>query len=55
MEPSDQKLLDRFDATSKRIKDSKGGADAELAYAIAYQDLVKAGLRQQIRKKYRAI
>lgn len=31
----------------------KPGEASEKKYGIAYQDLVKAGLRPQIRKKYR--
>lgn len=37
----------------KRISSGKAGEGVEKAYGQAYQALVKAGLRPQIRKKYR--
>ena len=37
----------------KRIVGGKGGEGTEKNYGQAYQQLVKAGLRPQIRKKYR--
>jgi len=52
-EKEKRRLWDRFDAVSKKMKDSKTGGQAEMDYAIAYQDLVKAGLAQQIKKKRR--
>lgn len=46
-----------FEAACKRIRDQKtvagGGRGAEKAYGSAYQALVSAGLRPQIRGKYR--
>ena len=49
----ENRLLSRFNEASKRTNDPKAGADGSSAYAIAYQALVKAGLAQQIKKKYR--
>lgn len=43
-------VVDRFLA---RIKSGKSNAGDEHAYAIAYQDLVRAGYAMQIKKKYR--
>ena len=45
-------------ASSKLRKDggltmSGGGATAEVQYGIAYQQLVQAGLRPQLKEKYR--
>lgn len=37
----------------KRITGGKAGEGIEKSYGQAYQALVKAGLRPQIRKKYR--
>lgn len=37
----------------KRIAGGKAGEGTEKVYGQAYQALVKAGLRPQIRKKYR--
>jgi hypothetical protein len=57
--PSDaeEKLFTRFDDTSRKVRQglntAKGGAGLEQAYSIAYQGLVKQGLAQQLKKKYR--
>lgn len=39
---------------NKCLPVSGGGAGAERAYAVAYQRLVQAGRKPQIKKKYRA-
>lgn len=46
-------LWTKFEALTKRVNDPKAGADGSMAYSIAYQQLVRAGLVQQIKKKYR--
>jgi len=46
-------LWSRFQDVTKRVTDPKAGADGSRAYSIAYQALVKAGLVQQIKKKFR--
>ena len=47
-------LVSRFDAASRNMKAAKPADNiSEREYTIAYQALVKAGLAQQIRKKYR--
>lgn len=52
-----QKLVDKYEASSRKIKQSlittKGGAQAEAEYSRAYQNLVAAGEVMQIKKKYR--
>lgn len=52
-----EKLQSTFEAASKKIKTQmnspKGGTQAESEYKIAYQELVRAGLAMQIRRKYR--
>ena len=55
MEDNDR-LVSDFNAASSNIRKIVGGAaavGAEKKYGQAYQSLVKAGLRPQIRKKYR--
>ena len=50
------KLERSFSNASSNIKkqtSGKLGESYEKAYGIAYQQLVKSGLRPQIRKKYR--
>jgi hypothetical protein len=46
-----------FDEISRKVKEAKttagGASDAESKYSINYQNLVKAGLVNQIKKKYR--
>jgi hypothetical protein len=53
----EQLLLTRYETASKRIAQqlttSNGGSQAESVYNVAYQDLVKAGLAMQIKRKYR--
>lgn len=47
-----ERLLRDMDAASDRLR--KGGnPKAEVAYGVAYQALVRAGLRTQLRAKYR--
>lgn len=50
------RLISDFNAASGNIRKIVGGAaavGAEKKYGQAYQNLVKAGLRPQLRKKYR--
>lgn len=50
------RLESNFSAASnalKRIASGKAGEGIEKTYGQTYQALVKAGLRPQIRKKYR--
>ena len=51
--PEEERLWSRFQDVTKRVNDPKAGADGSMAYSIAYQQLVRAGLVQQIKKKYR--
>lgn len=52
-----QTLLDKFEAARKQNAKcnttSGGGVRDEKVYGAAYQELVKAGLRPQIKAKYR--
>lgn len=51
-----EKLMREFDSASGAIKKQMGGKSgegAESKYGQAYQQLVKAGAKPQIRKKYR--
>lgn len=49
--------LANLDFASKQVAKAlpmkQGGAGAEKAYSAAYQACVRAGIRPQIRKKYR--
>jgi len=45
--------MDAASGNLKRIVSGKGGEGVEKLYGQAYQQLVKAGLRRQLRKKYR--
>jgi len=49
--PQEQALVSRYDATTKNL--SSLGASVEKEFRDAYQNLVRAGLAQQIRLKYR--
>lgn len=56
MSESNDRLVSNFNsATSslKKIVGGKAGDGAENNYGQAYQALVKAGIKPQIRKKYR--
>jgi hypothetical protein len=53
MTPEHQRLINAYEAASKKIRDPKGGTGAESEYKIAYQNMVKAGIALQIKKKYR--
>ena len=56
MTPEEDKLISNFNAASTNIKRQTGGKTGdgiEKQYGITYQALVKAGLKPQIRKKYR--
>ena len=47
-------LQDKYDAAAKMIRECKvNDSDSERVFGKAYQRLVKAGLAQQIKKKYR--
>lgn len=51
-----EKMMRELDSASSAIKKQmggKGGEGAESKYGQAYQQLVKAGVKPQIRKKYR--
>lgn len=51
-----ERLKSNFNAASSTIHKSmggKGGESAEKVYGQAYQALVKAGAKSQLRKKYR--
>lgn len=49
------RLMSDFNAATKRLKDTGGRAvqGAENAYGASYQALVRAGLKPQIKHKYR--
>jgi len=48
-------LYDRYEAAAKAIRECKvADKAAERRFGIAYQNLVKAGLAMQIKKKYRS-
>jgi hypothetical protein len=47
-------LIEKYEAATKVIRECKvNDTDAERIFGKAYQNLVKAGLAQQIKKKYR--
>lgn len=56
-DPDEANRLEKsFAAASSNLKKSLGGKpgdSSEKVYSIEYQALVKAGLRPQLRKKYR--
>ena len=55
MDITEKLLVDRFEATARLIRECKvNDADAERVFGKAYQNLVKAGLVMQIKKKYRS-
>jgi len=50
----DNQLIEKYEATVRLIRDCKvNDSDTERVFGKAYQRLVKAGLAQQIKKKYR--
>lgn len=52
MDKKEEEALEaKYEAASKKLGPS--GPSGEREFAIAYQNLVKAGLRQQIKKKFR--
>lgn len=56
MSENNDRLISDFNAMSTQIKKQTGGKAGEgfeKKYGQAYQALVKAGLKPQIRKKYR--
>jgi hypothetical protein len=57
VDPDEADRLERsFTIASSNLKKSLGGKpgdSSEKVYSIEYQALVKAGLRPQLRKKYR--
>jgi hypothetical protein len=44
-------LWSKYDAATKKL----GPSGVEQEFNVAYQNLVKAGLAQQIKKKYRGV
>lgn len=51
-----EKILRSFDSASnamRKVTGGKAGEGMEKRYGQAYQECVKAGLKPQIRKKYR--
>lgn len=56
MSEENEKLLRNLELASSSIKKSvggKAGEGIEKAYGIAYQACVKAGIKPQLRKRYR--
>ena len=56
MAEDNERLISDFNSASSNVKKSSGGKTgegAEKLYGQAYQALVKAGLRQQLKRKYR--
>jgi hypothetical protein len=56
MSEDNDRLISSMNAASnnvRKIVSGKGGDGAEKKYGQAYQELVKVGLRPQLRKKYR--
>lgn len=56
MSEDNDRLLSDFNAASNNIKKSVGGKSgegAEKLYGQAYQALVKVGLKQPLKRKYR--
>lgn len=56
MSDDNEKLISNFSAASnslKKIAGGKAGEGIEKVYGQAYQQLVKNGLKPQLRKKYR--
>lgn len=49
----EERLWSKFQDMTKRVNDPKSGQDGSMAYAIAYQQLVRVGMVQQIKRKYR--
>lgn len=56
MSESNDRLISNMNAASNNVRkiiSGKGGDGAEKKYGQAYQDLVKVGLKPQLRKRYR--
>lgn len=56
MSEINDRLISNMNAASNNVRkiiSGKGGDGAEKKYGQAYQDLVKVGLKPQLRKKYR--
>jgi hypothetical protein len=56
MSEDNERLISSFNAASsslKKIAGGKAGEGIEKVYGQAYQQLVKAGIKPQLRKKYR--
>lgn len=51
--PESVKLWDNYNRWINKIKSGKSYAGDEVAMGIAYQDLVKAGLVMQVKRKFR--
>lgn len=56
MSEINDRLISNMNAASNNVRkiiSGKGGDGAEKKYGQAYQELVKVGLKPQLRKKYR--
>lgn len=56
MSDNNERLISNFNSAStslKKITGGKAGEGIEKVYGQAYQQLVKVGLKPQLRKKYR--
>jgi hypothetical protein len=56
MSENNDRLVSSMNAASSNLRKiiaGKGGEGAEKKYGQAYQELVKVGLKPQLRKKYR--
>lgn len=50
----DKQLIEKYEQAMKHVRECKtGDASAEKLAGKAYQNMVKAGLAMQIKKKYR--
>lgn len=56
MQEDNERLISNFNAATsslKKIAGGKAGEGIEKVYGQAYQQLVKVGIKPQLRKKYR--
>ena len=56
MSESNDRLISNINAASNNVRkiiSGNGGDGAEKKYGQAYQDLVRVGLKPQLKKKYR--
>jgi hypothetical protein len=49
----EERIVAKFEEASRIVKNPKTTTDSEHKYSIAYQNLVKLGLVQQLKKKFR--